>query len=247
MTTQRWWWPTGMVALLAAVALIGVIVLDAGARSSRRPARKSVRGALHATGADANAEGTFEENIEDGLPDSGGESAGEMTVRAANLAPRSRFTVNAAGTPVANFRTNGAGEGKVRVKGKKLAVDPRGQRLSVTDSNGDEVLAGEVGDPTAPGAIRCCLATADEQGCSDLLPAECASAGGADLGAGSCDPDPCPNAEPNDGTNDGGSVSDGDGDGETNDDGSASDGDGETNDGAGTGAARTPKRTGRGR
>lgn len=240
MTTQRLWLRASTIAMLGAVALAGLTVLNASARSPKQTAHKTVRGTLHATGADTNANGDFEENIEDGLPDSGGgsEPTGEITIRASNLTPRGRFTVNAASTPLAAFRTNRAGKGQVRVKARKLAIDPRGQHLSVTDSNGDEVLGGEVGDPTVPGATRCCLATADEQGCSDLLPAECAAAGGTDLGAGSCDPDPCPNAGPDNESNDG-SISDGDG--ETQDGGSTSDG--ETNDGA----AKTKKSAGRSR
>ncbi|MBY0274156.1 hypothetical protein K2Z84_02350 [Candidatus Binatia bacterium] len=93
--------------------------------------------------------------------------------------------------------TNAAGAGRAAFssspngRAQALAVDPRGRVLTVGDANGEDMLEGEVSDPTTPGGIQCCLDTTDQQGCDSLLPADCVAAGGIDMGPGSCEPDPC--------------------------------------------------------
>ena len=224
MRTHTWWSRAGTLSLAAAVAMMSMVVVR-GADARRKTGRPAVKGTLSTTGVDPDAQGNFQENVEDGLPDGSGEMVGELQVGVAKLAARSTFTVKVAATPVATIKTNRSGSGRVRVRAKNLAADPRGQHLSVTDDSGTEVLETEVGDPTTPGATRCCLNTTDQQGCTDLVPADCVAAGGTDMGAGSCDPDPCPNTGPND------------------DNGSTSDGDNETNDDTGaTGGAKATRR-----
>ncbi len=48
-----------------------------------------------------------------------------------------------------------------------------------------------------PGA--CCLNTADQQGCDELTPADCGAAGGVVASAPTCEPDPCPGGQVEDG------------------------------------------------
>ncbi len=134
----------------------------------------------------------------DSNQDSAGDLQGSLSVKARHLAPKSTFGVVVGGTPVGILTTNGAGTGHARFRGQprkhdqKLTVDPRGKLIAVTDGNGDDMLEGDISDPTTPGGIACCLNTADQQGCDELLPADCTATGGVDAGTGTCEPDPCP-------------------------------------------------------
>jgi hypothetical protein len=78
-----------------------------------------------------------------------------------------------------------------------------GQRSSVTNAlhatTANPAAQGDVEenveDQPTPGTIACCLNTPDQQGCSDLTPTDCTTAGGVDAGTGTCDPDPCGDSE----------------------------------------------------
>ena len=184
-------------AKAAAYVAVAIAALLVGSLApSESWARKMVTGTLHGSGG---ATGGFRENIADG-PNG---LTGALSVKAQGLTPGKTFTVSAGGTALGAMKSNRTGRARATFVGhphgraQGLATDPRGKVLAVTDPgntdpNSEDVLEGEVGDPTTPGTVPCCLNTADEQGCSDLLPIECTSAGGAFAQAATCDPDPCP-------------------------------------------------------
>lgn len=200
---------------LAAVGMIASPAAFAGSQASGAP----VIGMLHGSGG---ATGGFAESV----GSNGNRLRGGLTVWARGLRAKSSYTVLSGGTSIGKLATDRRGNGQVLfVAGRAgrggrvrpLTTDPRGKRLAVSEDGTNEEMSGEVGDPTAPGAIPCCLNSADEQGCSDLLPGECAAAGGAVSTATSCDPDPCQAGQV--GEPDDGESADDDGqDGETNDD-----------------------------
>ena len=159
-------------------------------------------------------DGNFEENVESSPTG----MQGGLLLRVHKLPPQATFGVNLGGTRIGTLRTNSRGSGLAmfrtqsrrasrRGRIQSLTVDPRGKLVTLTDSGENEMLEGEISDPTTPGGTQCCLNTTgpsgDQQGCDSLLPAECAAAGGIDMGPGTCEPDPCPNTGPNDGTNGG--------------------------------------------
>jgi hypothetical protein len=207
-----WSWAratSGIAALVAAGWILGRG--DALAKHAYRP---SVKGQLSSTTAGPAAEGTYEEDVQEGSQDGSAGVEGYLKVRVRKLAPKSKYRVNVGGTPIGELKTNGAGTGRAtfssnpRRAAQPLAVDPRGKSLSVTNDADEAVLEGEVPDPTTPGGIQCCLnthdASGDQQGCDSLLPADCAAAGGVDMGPGTCEPDPCPDTGPDDDAQEGG-------------------------------------------
>lgn len=158
--------------------------------------------------------GSFTENVES--TPSG--MRGGLMLRVHKLSPNATFGVNVGSARIGTLKTNRVGSGmavfRTQLRGnrrsgavKGLTVDPRGKLVTLTDTGENEILEGQISDPTTPGATQCCLdthgPTGDQQGCDSLLPAECVAAGGIDMGPGTCEPDPCPNTGPNDGTNDG--------------------------------------------
>lgn len=206
----------GIVALVAAGWMLG----HGDALAQRASSRASVKGQLHPTTVDPGAEGQFEENVEDGLPDGSGEPQGDLAVTARKLAPKTTLGVNVGGARIGTLRTNRAGKGRAkfssqpRGRTQPLTVDPRGKQITLTNGTEDTVLEGNVSDPTTPGGIQCCLsihdASGDQEGCDVLLAADCTAAGGTAMGAGTCEPDPCPNSGP-DGETSGGTDTGGDG------------------------------------
>jgi hypothetical protein len=127
---------------------------------------------------------------------------GSLTIKARGLAPKSTFGVLIGGAPIGTLRTSSLGSGRARFRpqprgrDQKLTVDPRGKLVAVTNGNGEDVLEGDISDPTTPGGIACCLNTPDQQGCDELLAADCTAAGGTDAGTGTCEPDPCATSGP---------------------------------------------------
>jgi hypothetical protein len=209
---------TIVVAIPVSAVIVGLILLAPHSAAQARSRKAPVTGQIRATAADPDAGGNFQENVEDGLPDGSGNIKGALAVMAHKLAPKTTFGVNVGGTRIGVLRTNSLGSGMAMFRTKvgrgpssrvqKLSVDPRGKLIALTSPAGDEVLQGEVSDPTTPGGTQCCLdihdQNGDQQGCDSLLPAECAAAGGIDMGPGTCEPDPCPNTGPNDGSDLGG-------------------------------------------
>jgi hypothetical protein len=179
-----------MLVIATALVLVG----PPGAQA--RPMK--LEGRLHATSADTNAEGKFEESVAGGPWTGSGGMSGELEVKVRHLAPHGTFGVQVGGTTIGTVTTTRNGMGRARFRAaplgrdQVLSIDPRGRAIAVTDATGDDVLTGQVSDPTTPGGTQCCLATADEQGCAVLLDATCTAAGGVDRGVGICDPDPCP-------------------------------------------------------
>lgn len=207
---------TVLAAIPMIAAVVGAIALIAAHDPVHAGSRKlPVTGQIRPTAAAPNANGNFEENVEDGLPNASGEIKGALAVTANKLAPLTTFGVKVGGVPIGVLQTNSLGSGlsmfRTRVgrhpsrRVQKLSVDPRGKVVTLTSPAGDEVLQGDISDPTTPGGVQCCLnthdANGDQQGCASLLPAECIAAGGIDMGPGSCEPDPCPNTGPNDDQN----------------------------------------------
>jgi hypothetical protein len=113
---------------------------------------------------------------------------GDLKVKVRRLAPRTTFGVTVGGAQIGTITTarNGVGRARFGVtphgRDQKLSIDPRGQGISLTDPAGEDVLDGEVADPTTPGGTQCCLNTTDQQGCDVLLAATCTVAGGVDMG-----------------------------------------------------------------
>jgi hypothetical protein len=168
------------------------------------------------------ASGVFAENVTVGRSAAGQTLHGTLMVQAKRLTPRTKYHVNLSGTPIGSLTTDRSGNARIRFlarprgRSQALSMDPRGRAISLSSAADDEtVLEGEVDDPSTPGGIRCCLSTADQQGCDSLLEADCTAMGGTSMGAGSCEPDLCPGQ---------GDDEDGGADGETNDDGGQQDG-----------------------
>jgi hypothetical protein len=194
-----------MVAIQRRLGAAGAIALSLGltamlpARAAWAAASVDVRGALLATAAGPGASGSFRQRSTSGTA-TARQTRGTRTrlvVKVKNLHPSTRYDVRLSSMPVGTLDTNAAGGGRAVFssspsgRAQALAVDPRGRVLTVGEANGDDMLEGEVSDPTTPGGIQCCLDTTDQQGCDSLLPADCAAAGGVDMGPGSCEPDPC--------------------------------------------------------
>lgn len=193
----------GTLALLFAGAVLSV------AEPGSAAAGAVVSGRLRSTAAAPKASGSFAENVTVARIAGRRLLRGGLAVEARQLAPQTTYKVTASGLQIGTLTTNKFGRGrarflpKARGSAQALSIDPRGRQLTVTDANGDDMLEGEIDDPATPGGIRCCKATADEQGCDSLLPDDCTAAGGTNLGAGSCDPDPCPGQSDEDGGPDG--------------------------------------------
>lgn len=205
----------------AAGAIVVTLVALAGGTFTSHEAKAAmavdVARPLRATSAAPGATGSLRERSTVGSSARTARAQRTLVVKAKSLAPRSTYQVRLSGKPIGTLATDSTGSGRAvfstRTRGgaQALTVDPRGRLVSVNDSKGDDVLEGEVDDPTTPGGIQCCLNTTEEQGCDSLLPADCAAAGGIDMGAGTCEPDPC--AQQGDDTDE-----DGGADGEVDDD-----------------------------
>jgi hypothetical protein len=87
-----------------------------------------------------------------------------------------------------------------RRRTRALTVGSRGQQIALSVVVGEDMLLnGEIDDPAPGGGIRCCLSTADQQGCDSLLAEACAALGGTTSGGGACKPDTCPQQGDDDG------------------------------------------------
>jgi hypothetical protein len=210
--TSRSWNVVSAIPMIAAIAVMALGALPATAGGGASTGR------LRATAVKPDASGKYEENVKIRLQD--GSMIGDLTVTARNLTPRKTYKVNVAGLPIGKLRTNRKGSGIARFKAQvgtrtpknvqQLTEDPRGKRIALSNHSGEEVLEGEIADPNTPGGVGCCLDIQDQnghqQGCDSLLPATCTALGGKDMGTGSCEPDPCPNAGVDGGPEDGSGV-----------------------------------------
>src|SRR5262249_21213531 len=79
-----------------------------------------------------------------------------------------------------------------------LGVDPRGRAIAILTGDGAVVLTAAVGTGSLDDDdVRCCLPDDSGPECEDRTAAECAAAGGVDMGPGACtltrcDPAPAP-------------------------------------------------------
>jgi hypothetical protein len=182
--------PTSMGAL-AAITFIGAALMvpaDAAAKGIK------IRQALGVTGADPDATGQLKADIRDartGL-------RGKLEVKARGLASLTTYDVTLDGVRIGSFSTSRRGAGKAkfdtRPRGNKqlLGVDPRGRLAAVVSGDGSVLLQTAVSASSLdPNKVRCCLPDDSGPECEDRTAAECAAAGGVDLGAGSCLPNPC--------------------------------------------------------
>jgi len=181
--------------LLGAIALSGLAVLAPAAEAKRG----NIRQGLVTTGVDPDAAGRVKVQIRDrprGLQ-------GRLEVRARKLDGLQTFDVTLDGVRIGSFTTRRSGSGKVRFdtrprgNGRLLGADPRGKTAAVVNDQGAVVLQAAISASTIdPNDVRCCLPDDSGPECEDRTAAECAAAGGVDLGPGSCLPNPCSGATP---------------------------------------------------
>jgi hypothetical protein len=194
MTMKHW---SRMVTGIAVCAAIGLAAGRAEAKGVR------VKQDLALTGVDLDSTGRARIRI----VGPGNDLVGSLDIIVRKLERDATFEVDLEGIRIGTLRTTGGGNGHVRFRTRPgrhdqlLGVDPRGKLLQVRNAAGNPVLeAGMPDDTIDPTKIRCCLPDDDDRGeqpeCEDRTPAECAAAGGVNLGAGSCVPNPCEAAPP---------------------------------------------------
>jgi hypothetical protein len=153
---------------------------------------RPVRVPLVATGADSDAAGVAKVAV------TAKRSRGRLLVRVRRLDAGQTFDVAIDGVRIGSLTTNRRGRGAARFasqprgRAQLLGVDPRGRTVTVVSTAiGAPVLSAGVPSAVGGGDVRCCLPDDSGTECEDRTPAECATQGGADLGAGSCFPNPC--------------------------------------------------------
>lgn len=196
MKHERKW--NRIVAAVAALAALGLVAGRAQAGGVR------VKQDLAVTGVDPDASGKARVRING----PGNDLRGELDVRVRRLDGGAPFEVDLHGVRIGTLTTSGGGRGRARFRTQPrssrdqlLGVDPRGKSLQVRDASGDPVMEADIPDDTMdPTKIRCCLPddsdAGDQPECEDRTPDECTAAGGVNLGAGSCLPNPCEGATP---------------------------------------------------
>jgi hypothetical protein len=128
---------------------------------------------------------------------------GKFTVIAKRAGINATFAIVVDGVKVGTLTTSGGGNGKARFRSRPrsdrdqlLGFDPRGKRLLVRNSSGEDALVADIPAKATSGGssdddIRCCLSDDSGPECEDRTPAECVAQGGIDMGPGSCLPNPC--------------------------------------------------------
>jgi hypothetical protein len=182
-------WTTKMRRTLGTLALASAIATPVAAST------ETVKLTLFPTGADADTKGTGKVQIRSRR----GALSGKLDLRAYRLAGLGEYQVTLDGVRIGTLRTSASGNGKARFRtdpkssrDQLLGVDPRGRALAIADGGGALVLTAAVGTGTLDGSdVRCCLPDDSGVECEDRTAAECAAAGGVDLGPGSCLPNPC--------------------------------------------------------
>ncbi len=190
--TRKW---TCRLALAATLAVLAVTVGRAEAGGGIR-----IKQNLAATGVDPDASGQVQMKID--KPNTGMRARLDVKVR--RLDRNASYEVVLDGVRIGTLTTTGGGNGRARFSSQPrrrdqlLGVDPRGMSAEIHNAAGDHVLETTMPDDTLdPTKSRCCLPHHgdDEENeqpeCEDRTPDECTAAGGVDLGAGSCLPNPC--------------------------------------------------------
>ena len=191
MTTQTHWTTTMRRAL-------GLVALASAVATSAIASTETVKLTLLPTGADADALGTGKVKIRNRA----GTLSGKFELRARRLAGNEEYQVTVDGVVIGTLRTSASGNGRARFRtdpkndrDQLLGVDPRGRALAIADDGGAVVLTASIATGTLDdGDVRCCLPDDSGVECEDRTAAECAAAGGVDLGPGSCLPNPCADA-----------------------------------------------------
>jgi hypothetical protein len=158
-------------------------------------ASDAVRVHLESTGVDADAAGNGKVNVRDRRRS----MSGTLDLRVRRLVPKTTYQVTIDGIAVGTIVTKRSGSGRARFRTKRsngrnqfLGVDPRGRTIAILDGAGTAVLGAAVGRGNLdPNAVRCCVPDDSGPECEDRTAAECTTAGGADMGPGSCLPNPC--------------------------------------------------------
>jgi hypothetical protein len=178
-------------AVLGVIVLSGLAVLAPMTVEARDI---KVRQGLTATGVDPDATGQVRVNIRDRSNGLGG----RFIVKARRLDGRKTFDVTLDGIRIGSLTTSHGGSGKAkfdtrpRGNDQLLGVDPRGKAAAVVNDEGATVLQTAIpAGALDPNDVRCCLPDDSGPECEDRTAAECAAAGGVDLGPGSCLPNPC--------------------------------------------------------
>src|SRR5207249_3066622 len=105
---------------------------------------------------------------------------------------------------IGTLTTSGRGNGRARFASRPhahdqlLGTDPRGKTIILRRADAAAVLVAHIPRPRnpAPGdpsddLIRCCLPDDEGTECERRAADECTARGGGDMGAGTCEPDPC--------------------------------------------------------
>ena len=182
--------------------VLGLLALATMVATSAIASTETVKLTLLPTGADADALGTGKVKIRNRA----GELSGRFELRARRLASNAEYQVTVDGVRIGTLSTSASGNGRARFRtdprnerDQLLGVDPRGRAVGIADDGGAVVLTAAVATGTLDdGDVRCCLPDDSGVECEDRTAAECAAAGGVDLGPGSCLPNPCADALPPD-------------------------------------------------
>ena len=125
-------------------------------------------------------------------------SKGKFKLSARGLSSSASYELLVGGIKVGEIHTNKGGSGKARFANPQgrnddlLGFDPRGESIEVRDASGNDVLTGNMSTDDVATEVTCCIP--HEGGgaeCEDRSAADCATANGTVVAAGSCLPDPC--------------------------------------------------------
>ena len=173
------------------------VVLAVVALAPNVASGRSVKQSLRPTGVDANAQGVAMASIH------AKRNRGKFRVRARNLKPDTTYGISVAGVRIGSLTTTAAGSGGARFSSpqngsdQSLGVDPRGKLVEVSDDQGEDVLENEMpGDTENQGDVECCLPGDEGSECEETTADECTAEGGANMGTGTCFPNPCPTTPP---------------------------------------------------
>jgi hypothetical protein len=175
--------------LALALGLATALAAPAGAASD------TVKLSLLPTGADADALGTGKVKVRERR----GALTGKLDLRGRRLAGLATYQVTIDGVVIGTLTTSTSGNGRARFRtspsssrDQLLGVDPRGRTIGIIDDAGAVVLTAAAGSGSLdPNDVRCCIPDDSGPECEDRTAAECAAAGGVDMGPGSCLPNPC--------------------------------------------------------
>jgi hypothetical protein len=177
----------------------GVVLVSALAVTVVIPAAHAgvhIKRTLQATTVDADARGKAEVEVSN----HGGRA--KLKVKVHKLDPSATFGIVLGGVTIGTFDTNDSGRATARFSSRPgnhdqlLGTDPRGRRLEVQNSSGEDVLNDDIPDSSIDaGDVVCCIEDDDDEDhtvkCETRSAARCERKGGTVSTATSCIPDPC--------------------------------------------------------